>query len=182
MNLRFLALPAALTAVLALSGCANDNARYRADVYGPGSLNQAQAVKTVEILSVQTARIALPNETKNSAAQLAGTVAGAAAGMILGNQFGHGPGSRQDARIFGGIAGGILGNRASNLAAGETDYQQGVQITFRDGNQMFTSVQVGNPCEYQLGTAVMIQETARGSRIQPNNPGGCGSATTSVAH
>lgn len=85
MNLRFLALPAALAAVLALSGCANDNARYRADVYGPGSLNQAQAVKTVEILSVQTARIALPNETKNSAAQLAGTVAGAAAGMILGN-------------------------------------------------------------------------------------------------
>lgn len=76
MNLRFLALPAALAAVLALSGCANDNARYRADVYGPGSLNQAQAVKTVEILSVQTARIALPNETKNSAAQLAGTVAG----------------------------------------------------------------------------------------------------------
>ena len=61
MNLRFLALPAALAAVLALSGCANDNARYRADVYGPGSLNQAQAVKTVEILSVQTARIALPN-------------------------------------------------------------------------------------------------------------------------
>lgn len=54
MNLRFLALPAALAAVLALSGCANDNARYRADVYGPGSLNQAQAVKTVEILSVQT--------------------------------------------------------------------------------------------------------------------------------
>ena len=51
MNLRFLALPAALAAVLALSGCANDNARYRADVYGPGSLNQAQAVKTVEILS-----------------------------------------------------------------------------------------------------------------------------------
>lgn len=43
MNLRFLALPAALAAVLALSGCANDNARYRADVYGPGSLNQAQA-------------------------------------------------------------------------------------------------------------------------------------------
>ena len=85
MNLRFLALPAALAAVLALSGCANDNARYRADVYGPGSLNQAQAVKTVEILSVQTARIALPNETKNSAAQLAGTVAGAAAGMILGS-------------------------------------------------------------------------------------------------
>ena len=77
MNLRFLALPAALAAVLALSGCANDNARYRADVYGPGSLNQAQAVKTVEILSVQTARIALPNETKNSAAQLAGTKSGA---------------------------------------------------------------------------------------------------------
>lgn len=165
------ALSAAL--VLALSGCANDTARYRADVYGPGSLNQAQEVQTVEILSIQKARIALPNDTKNSASQLAGTVAGAALGMVIGNQFGHHHDSRRDARILGGIAGGIVGNRAADYTSGSTDYQEGVQLSYRYNDKMYNSVQVGRQCEYQLGTAMMVREGANGTRIQPNNPNAC---------
>lgn len=167
---------AALSAALILSGCANDNARYRADVYGPGSLNQAQEVRTVEILSIQPAKVALPNSANNQSMQLAGTVLGAIAGAVIGNQFGHGPHDRQGARIFGGIAGGFLGNRTADLASGGTDYQDGVQLTFRVNDQMYTSVQVASPCEYKLGTAMMVQQGSYGSRIQPNNPGGCGAS------
>lgn len=173
MSIR-IALAATLAALLALSGCANDNDRYRADVYGPGSLNQKQKVRTVEILSIQNARVALPNSTKNSSTQLAGTVIGAIAGAVIGNQFGHSRNSRENARILGGIAGGVVGNRASDLAAGDTDYQDGVQLTYRLDDQMYTSVQVAEPCEYKLGTAMMVQQTENSTRIQPNNPGGCG--------
>ena len=172
-----LAAAAALCATLVLAGCANDNQRYRADVYGPGSLNQVQQVSTVEILSIQPAKVALPNETKNSTAQLAGTVAGAVAGAVIGNQFGHGRHSRQNSRIVGGLAGGVLGNRAANLAAVGTDYQNGVQLTYRMNDQMYTSVQLGNSCEYKLGTATLVRQSANESRIQPNNPGGCGTET-----
>ena len=175
MSLTKVVLAATLPAICLLSGCANDNERYRADVYGPGSLNQVQKVRMVEILSIQSAKVALPNSTKNSTAQIAGSVLGAVAGAVIGNQFGHGPHDRQTSRIVGGIAGGVLGNRAANLAAGETDYQNGVPLTYRLNDQLYTSVQAASPCEYKLGTAMMVQQNDSSSRIQPNNPGGCGS-------
>ena len=171
----------ALAAVLAVAGCANDNEKYRADVYGPGALNQAQRVRTVEILSIAPARVALPNSRKSETAALGGALGGAILGAVIGNQFGHGRHSRAGGRLAGAAIGGIVGGKGADIAAGETDYQEGVQLTFRVDDQMYTSVQVGHACEYQLGTAMMVQQNASGSRIQPNNPGGCGAPAPAPA-
>ena len=40
----------ALSAALLLAGCANDGTAYRSDVYWAGQVNQAQEVKTVQII------------------------------------------------------------------------------------------------------------------------------------
>ena len=42
----------ALSAALLLAGCANDGTAYRSDVYWAGQVNQAQEVKTVQIIAV----------------------------------------------------------------------------------------------------------------------------------
>lgn len=47
----------ALSAALLLAGCANDGTAYRSDVYWAGQVNQAQEVKTVQIIAVMPARI-----------------------------------------------------------------------------------------------------------------------------
>ncbi len=43
----------------ALSGCATDGNRYRSDVYTAGMVNQAQEVKTVEIIAINPAQVAV---------------------------------------------------------------------------------------------------------------------------
>ncbi|MEI3354691.1 MAG: hypothetical protein V8R49_06920 [Duodenibacillus massiliensis] len=48
-----------------------------------------------------------------------------------------------------------------------------MQITFRDGNRMFNSAQVGQVCEFKTGTAIMVSPSPNETRIQPNNPYGC---------
>ena len=52
---------AATVAALVLSGCANDGRYYRSDTYAATSVNQAQQVRTVEILSIGTAQVAVSN-------------------------------------------------------------------------------------------------------------------------
>ena len=38
---------------------------------------------------------------------------------------------------------------------------------------MFQSTQVGQPCEFKTGTAILVAPTPAETRIQPNNPYGC---------
>ena len=104
-----------LAATLALAGCANDGTRYRADTYYAGQVNQVQEVNTVQIIAVNAARVAVPNDD-----------------------------NRDTARMTGAILG------------------------------VLQSAQVGRPCEFKTGTAVMVSPTPNEARIQPNNPYGCG--------
>ena len=56
---------------------------------------------------------------------------------------------------------------------GRQELVNGVQITFRDGNRMFNSAQVGQVCEFKTGTAIMVSPSPNETRILRNNPYGC---------
>ena len=141
-----------LAAALALAGCANDGTRYRADTYYAGQVNQVQEVNTVQIIAVNAARVAVPNDDNRDTARMTGAILGAIAGAAVG-----------------GLAGDAVGGSSS------TSYTDGVQIVFRTASgKVLQSAQVGRPCEFKTGTAVMVSPTPNEARIQPNNPYGCG--------
>ena len=143
----------ALSAALLLAGCANDGTAYRSDVYWAGQVNQAQEVKTVQIIAVMPARVTVDNRRDRSDSATMGTILGAlAGGAALGN-----------------VAGKGFSGRSENFV-------EGVQITFRYDDKIFNSAQVGRVCEYKTGTAIMVSPAPNETRIQPNNPYGCGSS------
>ena len=158
-------------AAAALAGCANDGTYYRADTYTAGQVNRVQEVNTVEIIAVNAARVAVPNSSNRDTAQIAGAVLGAIAGVAIGNHNNH----TTHARVMGGLAGGALGGLAGSAVGGDdTTYTDGVQIIFRSGGgKVLQTSQVGQPCEYKTGTAILVAPTPSEARIQPNNPYGC---------
>ena len=170
-----------LAAALALAGCANDGTRYRADTYYAGQVNQVQEVNTVQIIAVNAARVAVPNDDNRDTARMTGAILGAIAGAAIGNHNNH----STSARVMGGLAGGAVGGLAGDAVGGlagdavggssSTSYTDGVQIVFRTASgKVLQSAQVGRPCEFKTGTAVMVSPTPNEARIQPNNPYGCG--------
>ena len=164
-----LAISAALAAAL-LAGCATDGSMYRSDVYTAGQVNQMQEVRTVEIIAVQSARVAVGNTEDRTDARNIGMILGAIAGAAIGNHNNHSTSSR----VMGGLAGGALGGIAGQSVGGNRqELVNGVQITFRDGNKLYNSAQVGQVCEFKTGTAIMVSQSPTETRIQPNNPYGC---------
>lgn len=168
MNIK-LGMAAAVTAAL-LAGCATDGSIYRSDVYNAGQVNQMQEVKTVEIIAVQSARVAVSNTNDRTDARNVGMILGAIAGAAIGNHNNH----STSARVMGGLAGGALGGLAGQSVGGDRqELVNGVQITFRSGNKLYNSAQVGQVCEFKVGTAIMVSQSPTETRIQPNNPYGC---------
>ena len=151
----------ALSAALLLAGCANDGTAYRSDVYWAGQVNQAQEVKTVQIIAVMPARITVDNRRDRNDSATMGTILGALAGAAVGAVVSDSP----DAVV----AGKGMSGRSENFV-------EGVQITFRYDNKIFNSAQVGRVCEYKTGTAIMVSPAPNETRIQPNNPYGCGTS------
>ena len=162
-----------LAFTLAMTGCVvEDGNRYRSDVYSANAVNRVQAVETVEIVYISPAQVAVPTSGDKDRAQMAGMILGAIAGAAIGNHGHHSTSSR----VMGGLAGGALGNLAGQAVGDRTsnDFVDGVQLTFRgkDG-RLYQSAQVGNVCEFRLGTAMLVSPNQGDARIQPNNPGGC---------
>jgi len=158
---------AALVCSLILAGCQATGEAYRSDVYSAGAVNQAQEVKTVQIVAVMPARVAVSNAEGRSNSQAMGAVAGILTGLAIGSR-----GSTSDA-VLGGVAGGIVGASVGGAVSSSQTLVDGVQITFRDGDKLFNSAQVGRVCEYKVGTAIMVSPRPNETRIQPNNPAGC---------
>ena len=73
MNVYRGSIPAgdAALGALVLSGCANDGTAYRADTYSVGQVNQVQEVRTVEIIAINPARVAVPNSDNRETARVA---------------------------------------------------------------------------------------------------------------
>ena len=131
---------------VALSGCATDGNYYRSDVYSSSQVNQAQRVNTVEIIAINPAQVAVNNSENSDRARATGAILGA----------------------IGGLAGDAVGGSG-------TTYVDGVQLVYRSSDgQVYQSTQVGRICEYKLGSAIMASSRSGETRIQPNNPYGCG--------
>ena len=162
-------MSAVAASLVLLSGCQSTGDTYRADTYYAGSVNRAQEVKTVQIVAILPARVAVPNRDDRSQAQ-----AGALAGIAIGNQV-HNAG-RSD-RMIGGVAGGLAGMTLAGAGSGNENLVDGVQITFRYDDKLFNSAQVGRVCEFKPGTAIMVSPSPNETRIQPNKPGGCPKTT-----
>ena len=169
MNKKIAAI-GALAGVLMLAGCANDGTAYRSDVYWAGQVNQAQEVKTVQIIAVMPARITVDNRYQRDESATVGTILGALAGAVVGVVVSDSP----DAVVAGTVGGAALGNLTGKGVSGSGErFVEGVQITFRQGDRIFNSAQVGRGCEFKTGTAILVAPTPSEARIQPNNPYGC---------
>ena len=172
MNKKIAAI-GSLVGVLMLAGCANDGTAYRSDVYWAGQVNQAQEVKTVQIIAVMPARITVDNRYQRDESATVGTILGALAGAVVGVVVSDSP----DAVVAGTVGGAALGNLTGKGVSGSGErFVEGVQITFRQGDRIFNSAQVGRVCEFKTGTAIMVSPSPNETRIQPNNPYGCAPA------
>lgn len=65
------------------AGCKATGNEYAANVYGTNQVNQKQEAKTVKIIAVMEAKIAVDNTENKKNAQTFGTVLGAAAGTMV---------------------------------------------------------------------------------------------------
>src|SRR5690606_29393319 len=134
----------ALSTVIALAGCQATGEQYQADVFDASQVNTQQEAKTVKIITVSPTRIKVSNEKNKKAAMMVGGVLGALGGAALGNQ------NNTDTAIVGGVAGGAAGAMAGSLV-NDTTLVPGVLIGYAEGGKIFTSAQVGRPCEFQVG-------------------------------
>lgn len=168
---KFTRLALAAVVTMTLAACANQGTNYRADVYSTSQVNQAQEVETIEIIAIQPARVTVNNRNERSDAQTTGMVVGAIAGALIGNHNNHDTSSR----VLGGLAGASLGGLAGSAVQSRDEIVDGVQLIYRLPNgKVMQSTQVGRMCEYRTGTAIMVQGRANETRVQPNNPYGCG--------
>lgn len=147
-----------------LSGCQSNADEYAADVYGASQLNAKQETKTVNIISVLPAKVAVDNKANKQAAQTFGAILGAVAGGVTGHNVGSGSGLGTAA---GAVGGGAVGAAAGSLVKDKT-IVDGVSLTYKDGTKLFTSTQVGKTCQFTTGLAVVISTKDNETRIQPN--------------
>lgn len=164
MNFKKCALSLALIASFTLAGCQSNADDHAADVYQTDQLNSKQETKTVNIISVLPAKVAVDNTKNKRAAQATGAVLGAVAGGIIG----HNVGSRSNTNTtVGAVAGGTAGAAAGSLVSDKT-MVEGVLLTYKEGTKVYTSTQVGKSCQFSTGLAVVITTTYNETRIQPN--------------
>ncbi|MHZ79082.1 hypothetical protein EAW09_24925, partial [Salmonella enterica subsp. enterica serovar Agona] len=121
----------------ALSGCQSNADQYAADVYDAGQLNSKQETKTVNIISVLPAKVAVDNTQNKQAAQTFGAILGAVAGGVAGHNVGSGSGLGTAA---GAVGGGTVGAAAGTLVK-DKSIVEGVSLTYKDGTKLFTSTQ-----------------------------------------
>lgn len=160
---------------IALSGCVADGNRYRSDVYHSNQVNKAQEVRTVEIIAINPAQVEVSNREENKRAQMTGAILGAIAGSLIAGQHTHHDSSRIASGVGGAAIGGMIGD--SVAGASSSKFVDGIQLVYRTPEgKVFQSAQVGRICEFRTGTAMMVSSQYGETRIQPNNPYGCGSS------
>ncbi len=153
-----------ILAPLMLTGCQNNADSYAANVYDTTQLNNKQETKTVNIISILPAKVAVDNTQNKQAAQTFGAVLG----LVAGGVAGHNVGSRSAlGTTAGAVGGGALGAAAGSMVKDKV-LVEGVSLTYKEGTKVFTSTQVGRTCEFTSGLAVVIATKDNETRIQPN--------------
>lgn len=132
-------LALAMTASLALSGCATDRGHYAREGYGyQGSGYDSQRCAGCGV--VQDVQQVYAQNNGNGTL---GAVIGAVAGGVLGNQVGKGNG-REAATVAGAVAGGLIGNQVGKRSG--RDEVAAWRITVRlDDGQYATVTQREDP-------------------------------------
>lgn len=139
------ALTAAMTAGLALAGCAtapygnsgNYNRGYQGQQNGYGNQN-ARCQSCGVVQEVQQVYV----DGRNGNGGTLGAIIGAVAGGVLGNQVGKGDG-RKAATVVGAVAGGVVGNQVGKRNDGSsTAWRIVVRL---DNGQYATVTQRDNP-------------------------------------
>jgi uncharacterized protein YcfJ len=149
--------------IIAMTGCAATGQNLKGNTYKAGQVNSTQVARGITILKLMPAQIEVDNAQQRKQAQIGGALLGAVAGG-LGGGFG-GIGGLGTAGTT--VAGGAIGAAAGSMVADKV-LVEGVTIAYSENNQMFTSTQVGQMCEFMLGKAVIISTGPNETRIQTN--------------
>lgn len=152
-----------LLSTFCLAACATPGEENRADSYTADQVNSRQEAQVVNILAVLPARVQVSNEQNQRAAQIGGAILGTGLGLGLGAGVGH----STALSVLGGLGGAGAGAGAGSLVPGKV-MVNGVSLTYTQGKHTYNSAQVGKPCEYTPGRAIMITTSASVTRIQPN--------------
>lgn len=164
----FLKKTACISSIVAfslLSGCQSSADNFAADVYDTTQLNARQETKTVNVISVLPAKVAVDNTANKEAAQTFGAILGAVAGGVTGYNIKSGSALNT---VAGGVVGGAAGAAAGSLVKDKI-LVEGVSLTYKEGTKVYTSTQVGRPCQFITGLAVIISTKDNETRIQPNS-------------
>lgn len=152
----------ALALVASIVGCQATGEQYQADVFDASQVNTQQEAKTVRIITVSPSRIKVSNERNKKAAMMIGGVIGALGGAAAGAQ------KNTETGVVGGVAGGALGAMAGSLV-NDTTLVPGVLIGYSESGKIYTSAQIGRPCEFKIGEiTLMVMTVSNETRIQPN--------------
>lgn len=81
-------LPVAMLASFTLAGCQSNADDHAADVYQTDQLNTKQETKTVNIISILPAKVAVDNSQNKRNAQAFGALIGAVAGGVITTTWG----------------------------------------------------------------------------------------------
>ncbi len=157
---------------LLVAACADPAAQYKGNVFNTNQLNQRQEVKVVEILTIEQGEILVDNETNQQAAAIGGAIFGALLGAAAGEN------SRQRNSIA--AAGAGLGATVAASAAGAQKLVPAVNLVYLEDGNALTSTQVGQPCEYALGSALVVTTKANETRIQPNSATACAEGSEGI--
>ena len=151
--------------ILTLAGCAATGSQYRANTYQPSQVNTAQAASTIEIMVIMPAKVAVDNSEQKQAVGTAASIGlGLAGGLASSLAGGFGPlGS-----IAMGAVGAGVGQAVGEAVPGNVEVD-GVSLVYvTDQGAQMSSTQVGLPCEFHPGKAILITTGGRETRVQPN--------------
>ncbi|PHM30985.1 glycine zipper domain-containing protein [Xenorhabdus innexi] len=163
MKIKLLCISTIITSSIIISGCQSNADSYAADVYDPTQLNGKQEAKTINIISVLPAKVAVENKANQEAAQTFGAILGAVAGGVVG----YNAGSSGAGAAAGAVGGGALGAAAGSMVD-EKVIVEGVTLIYKEKNKIYTSIQVGRTCQFTPGLSVVITTQKNETRIQPN--------------
>lgn len=145
---RLIIVPAVLSAIFMLSGCATPNSNV-----GSNQVNRAQTVQWGEVEAVSAVTI----QNQNTGV---GTATGAVLGGIAGSTIGGG----NRAPIAGATAGAVAGGAAGNAMASSTS--PGVEVVVRlESGQSVAVIQAGSPNDFRVGDRVRVSSDGVTTRV-----------------
>lgn len=143
---------------ICLAGCTAGTVE-RSDTFTAAQTNVRQESKIIEIALIEKAQIQVNNEKNQKGAKIAGALLG---GLLGGSE-------NSDFAALGAVVGG----KVAGAAVGKTTIVDGVSLTYIENGNLLTSPQVGKPCEFALGTALVITTAENETRVQPNSAQAC---------